>query len=306
MRNNSLFIVALLVCGVAFGQFETYITETGGVNDPISYVDPSQQDMPPCGENNDSNAFENGKSCTHSLGRIVANDFVVNGQEDLTLETILVNVFIGATGSGVNASFVDLYYYSDNNGEPGAVIGGEFSAFISSQAVVGSNYGFDVWQIELDVTDRTFHNTGGADKTYWIGLSIEATDGSNLFWENATVGLNGQGEAYDDGLGGGYVVDATLEGVYVFTGDCVPRLGVDENFTDQVQLYPNPLSNGVLTINTSVPGKKQVVVFDVLGKQLINTEISSNRIDLATLQAGVYLLRITQNDLTATKKVIIQ
>jgi len=305
MKNNTLLVAALLICSVAFGQFDSYISETGGVNNPIVYTDISNQDMPPCGENNASNAFENGKSCTHNLNRIVANDFVVHANETLTLETILVNVFIGATGSGVNASFADIYYYSDNNGEPGNVIGGEFGSFINSQSVIGSNFGFDVWQIELDVIDRSFQDSGGADTRYWIGLSIEATDGSNLFWENATVGLNGNGEAYDDGLGGGYVVDATLEGVYVFTGDCVPRLGVDDNFADQVQLYPNPVSNAAVTINTPFPGAKQVTVFDILGKKLIDTEVNGNQLDLTSLQGGVYFLRLSQNGISVTKKLVI-
>lgn len=306
MKNNTLLVAALLVCSLAFGQFETYITETGGVNDPVIYVDPNNQEMPPCGENNDSNAFENGKSCTKNLGRIVANDFMVNGGETLTLETVVVNLFIGATGSGVNASIVDIYYYNDNNGEPGAVIGGEFGSFINSQSVVGSNFGFDVWQVELDVIDRSFHSTGGANKRYWIGLSFEATDGSNLFWENATVGLNGAGEAYDDGLGGGYIVDATLEGVYVFTGDCVPRLGVEENFADQVQLYPNPVSDGMITIQTPISGEKQVTVFDMLGKKVIDTALMDNQLNLASLQGGVYLLQLTQNELSVTKKLVVK
>ena len=306
MKNNSLLVAALFICSVAFGQYETYITETGGVNDPIIYVNPGNQDMPPCGQNNDSNAFENGKSCTHNLNRIVANDFVVNGNESLTLETIIVNVFIGATGSGVNASFMDVYYYSDNSGQPSSVIGGEFGVFPSSQSVVGSNFGFDIWQIEIDVTDRVFHDSGGSDKSYWIGLSIEATDGSNLFWENATIDINGAGEAYDDGLGGGYVVDATLEGVYVFTGDCIPRLDVDDNFADQVQLYPNPVSDGALTISTPFQSEKRVTVFDLLGKKIIDTEISGNQMDVTTLQGGVYMLRLTQNGVSVTKKLVVK
>ena len=306
MKNNSLLVAALFICSVAFGQYETYITETGGVNDPIIYVNPGNQDMPPCGQNNDSNAFENGKSCTHNLNRIVANDFVVNGNESLTLETIIMNVFIGATGSGVNASFMDVYYYSDNSGQPSSVIGGEFGVFPSSQSVVGSNFGFDIWQIEIDVTDRVFHDSGGSDKSYWIGLSIEATDGSNLFWENATIDINGAGEAYDDGLGGGYVVDATLEGVYVFTGDCIPRLDVDDNFADQVQLYPNPVSDGALTISTPFQSEKRVTVFDLLGKKIIDTEISGNQMDVTTLQGGVYMLRLTQNGVSVTKKLVVK
>jgi len=306
MKNKTLLVTALLISSVAFGQLETYITETGGVNDPVIYNDQNNQYMPPCGENNDSNAFENGKSCTHNFNRIVANDFIVNGGETLTLETILVNVFIGATGSGVNASMMDIYYYSDNNGEPGSVIGGEFGSFISSQSVIGSNFGFDVWEIELDVTDRVFQDAGGSDKRYWIGLSIEATDSSNLFWENSTLGLNGSGEAYDDGSGS-FEIDSALEGVYVFTGDCVPRLGVNDNFADQVQLYPNPVTDGIVTISTPTSEEIQVAIFDVLGRKVIETIVGTDRqLNVAALGGGVYLLQLTQNKVTATKKLVVK
>ena len=305
MKSNILLMVTALFCGVTFGQQETYVSETGGENNPIIYVDQGNQERTPCGENNESNAFENGKSCVQSLGRIVANDFTVPAGEFLTLESMLVNVFIGGEGSGVNAAFIDVYYYSDNNGQPGGVIGGDFSLFPNSQSVVGSNFGFDVWQIELDVTDRVFHDQGSSPRTYWIGISIEATDGSNVFWENSTLGLIGSGEAYDNGTTG-FVMDSTLEGVYFITADCQQRLGVDDNFAAQVLLYPNPVTDGVINIQTPISGEKQVIVYDMLGKKLIDTELLENQLDLASLQSGVYLLRLTQEGSSVTKKLVIQ
>jgi len=306
MKNNTLLVAALLTCGVAFTQMETYISETGGVNDPVVYIDTNNQDNPPCGENNDSNAFENGKSCTYGYNRIVAHDFTVDGDEALSLETLTVNVFIGATGSGVHASFLDIYYYEDDNGSPGAMIGGEFSFFPILQDVVGTNYGFDVWRIEMDVIDRVFHSSGGAPKTYWIGLTIEATDGSNLFWENSTLGLTGSGEAYDNGSGGGYVIDPTLEGVYVITGDCMPLLGINNNFTESLNIHPNPVTRGLVNIETSVPGEKEVVVFDILGKKIIDTVLQNSQMNVSTLEAGVYMLQVTQGSATAIKKLIVK
>lgn len=305
MRKTILLLTAIVLSVTASAQLETYVTETGGVNNPIVYVDVNYPDDSPCGVNNETNAFENGKSCTQSLGRIVANDFTVPAGEQLTLQSLLVNVFIGAEGSGVNAQFADVYYYSDSNGEPGGVIGGEFSLFPTSQSVVGSNFGFDVWQIELDVDDRVFHDQGSAPRTYWIGLSIEATDGSNLFWENSTMGLSGHGEAYDNGTVG-FVVDPNLEGVYFITADCIPRLGIDDNFADLVQLYPNPVTNGTLNITTPIAGEKQVVVFDVLGKRVIDTQIEGNRLNVSSLQAGVYMLQLTQEGASATKKLVVK
>lgn len=290
-------------------QMETYVTETGGENNPVVYIDVSNPETnPPCGVNISSNAFENGKSCTHSLDRMVANDFTVRQGEDLMLESITVNVFIGATGSGVNASFVDVYYYNDSNGEPGSIIGSELNVYPYSQVVIGTNFGFDIWQIELDVPDRVFIGPNSASKTYWIGISMEATDGSNLFWENTTVGLVGSGEAYDDGMGGGgYEIDSTLDGVYFITAECETRLGVDDNFANSVQIYPNPAADGIVHITSPFSGEIHLVLYDVVGKKVIETVLESdNRLDVSTLNTGVYMLQITQDGVSAIKKLAIK
>ncbi len=177
----------------------------------------------PCATTGPSNGFENGKSFTKNLGRIVANDISVADGEDLMLETITFSAFIGGAGSGVNAANVDVLIYQDNGaGAPGALLTSETSIVPTSQVVVGSNFGFDVWSVELDITDVNLPGQTGSATTYWIGLSVEPTDGSNTFWENSTAGLIGFGEAYDDGLGGGFVIDSTLEGVYSFDGTCSP------------------------------------------------------------------------------------
>jgi hypothetical protein len=174
----------------------------------------------PCATTGPGNAFENGKSFTNNLGRIVAHDVTVDADGDFMLEMVNLNAFIGASGSGVNAAFVDFYVYEDAGGSPGTVLTSELGMVPASQTVVGSNFGFDVWDVELDVTDINLPGQAGTTTTYWIGVSLEPTDASNTFWENSTAGLVGLGEAYDDGLGGGFVLDNTLEGVYTIAGTC--------------------------------------------------------------------------------------
>jgi len=172
-----------------------------------------------CSVTGPGNGFENGKSSTWDLGRIVAHDITVPADVDMTLEVVEPHVFIGATGSGVNANFVDVYIYDDAGGQPGAVLTSQLGVTPASQTVVGSNFGFDVWNLELDITDVMLAGTAGSTTTYWVGISVAATDGSNNFWENSTAGLIGFGEAYNDGSGV-FVIDSTLEGVYTFTASC--------------------------------------------------------------------------------------
>ncbi|RMA64899.1 GEVED domain-containing protein [Ulvibacter antarcticus] len=204
--------------GTGFGQAEDYTitVTTGGGGGGTSG---------PCATTGPGNAFENGKSFTNNLGRIVAHDVTVDADGDFMLEMVNLNAFIGATGSGVNAAFVDFYVYEDAAGAPGTILTSELAMIPASQTVVGGNFGFDTWDVELDVTDINLPGQAGVPTTYWIGVSLEPTDGSNTFWENSTAGLVGLGEAYDDGLGGGYVLDNTLEGVYTIAGTCTTAGG---------------------------------------------------------------------------------
>ena len=305
MKKITLLSAAFLVSAFGFAQTETYVSETGGVNDPIVYVVQNGGIEADCSLNGPGNAFENGKSCTQNLGRIVAHDFVVADGEDGLLDVINANVFIGGTGSGVNAAFVDVYVWGDAGGapDPGNLITSELGFVPDNQVVVGTNFGFDVWDLTLDITDVALPGQEGDTTTYWLGLSVEATDASNLFWENSTAGLIGAGEAYDDGGGGGFVIDGTLEGVYDFTVDCEPILGLGDNLAELVSIYPNPASS---RINIEIPGNIEitnVALFDVLGKNTGATLVNGT-IDVSNLSQGVYILNIQTDRGTLTQKVV--
>jgi hypothetical protein len=47
-------------------------------------------------------------------------------------------------------------------------------------------------------------------------------------------------------------------------------------------------------------------LFDVLGKQVINTTVTDQPINVASLNRGVYFVRITEAGKTATRKLVIK
>ena len=73
-----------------------------------------------------------------------------------------------------------------------------------------------------------------------------------------------------------------------------------------LKVYPNPVSNGTMFIESDANAEKTVTVFDVLGKQVLNTTTSTNAINVSQLNTGVYMVRITEEGKTATKKLVIR
>lgn len=72
-----------------------------------------------------------------------------------------------------------------------------------------------------------------------------------------------------------------------------------------IRLYPNPTSSGSVTISGVNAAPYQVTVYNVLGKQVKQAEVT-NTLDVSGLKAGVYILNIAQDGVTTTKKLVIK
>ena len=49
-----------------------------------------------------------------------------------------------------------------------------------------------------------------------------------------------------------------------------------------------------------------VQIFDLLGKEVINADVINNSLNVSNLESGVYTVKITEKDKTATRKLVIQ
>lgn len=75
---------------------------------------------------------------------------------------------------------------------------------------------------------------------------------------------------------------------------------------ESLGFYPNPVSNGKIYITSKTSLDKEVLIFDVLGKKVLQTTISSRELNIAAIPPGVYIIKITEADITATRKLIIR
>ena len=83
-------------------------------------------------------------------------------------------------------------------------------------------------------------------------------------------------------------------------------LSTKESKIEGFNLYPNPTSKGFVNISSNNNAAMKVVVFDVLGKQVINEMVSNKRLDVSSLNTGVYIMRVTQDNASITKKLVIK
>jgi len=72
------------------------------------------------------------------------------------------------------------------------------------------------------------------------------------------------------------------------------------------KMYPNPVTSGMLRINTLENAEKTIQIFDVLGKQVLSRTTKNKHISVATLDSGIYILKVTELGKTATRKLVVK
>ena len=76
---------------------------------------------------------------------------------------------------------------------------------------------------------------------------------------------------------------------------------------DGFKVYPNPVNNGEFYIETLSNGVKSVQIFDMLGKEVYSKNIEANEIiKTSNLRAGIYILKVAEDDKLATTKMVIK
>jgi hypothetical protein len=73
-----------------------------------------------------------------------------------------------------------------------------------------------------------------------------------------------------------------------------------------LSVFPNPVTSGILAIETAANTTKSIAIFDVLGKQVLGIVTNENTIDVSSLQAGVYVIKITEDGKTASQKLVVE
>jgi type IX secretion system substrate protein len=220
--------------------------------------------------------------------------------------------------------------YLSGFGETGTTLGGT----VWIKKVDDNNFNFG---IEVRTANGT--NTTWSTDSYPIGLThfvvvgyMFGTDGTDDdmtdLWINPTV--DGAQDAPDvmDAHVGGTQVDLTEINRFFFRQDSATETGsyqidalrigttwedvtantlsIKDNSIAGLKVYPNPVSNGTFFIETAANGEKAVVVYDVLGKQVLNTMTTSTAVNVSNLTGGVYIVKITEGGNTATRKMVIK
>ena len=62
-------------------------------------------------------------------------------------------------------------------------------------------------------------------------------------------------------------------------------------------------------LNINIPSaieQTHLIIFDVLGKEVLKSNVINNAVNVSGLNAGIYIVKVTEEGKTATRKLVIQ
>tara|TARA_B110000459_G_scaffold126810_1_gene139155 strand:+ start:2940 stop:4613 length:1674 start_codon:yes stop_codon:yes gene_type:complete len=138
-------------------------------------------------------------------------------------------------------------------------------------------------------------NAGGSACTEW-----EYTD--SWAYKSTTAAIWPTGWIY--GAVGCAVNATTFDSTCVYP--FVSSLSADASVLNVINVHPNPVSNGFLTINTQASGPKNINLYDINGRTVLSTQLESNVLDVSAVKSGFYLLSVDVNGTSLTHKLFIK
>jgi hypothetical protein len=255
-------------------------------------------------------------------------------------DLILTGVFDGPLTGGV-PKVIELYVKNDipdlsiygvesaNNG--GAAAGAEFTFPVEAKSA--GTY------IYIASEQPMFNAYFGFDPTYVNNVANNNGDDAVILYKNSViedvlgeVGVDGTGTFWDSVDGWIYRMNDTgpnttfTQSEWTFSGidatdTCTTNgacgsvypigtfsntLSTKDNQIEGFSFSPNPTSLGYIKITSKSQTAMKVGVYDILGKQIITTTVTNNRLDVSSLTPGIYVMKVSQDNASTTKKLVIK
>lgn len=339
--NDDTYTATLSYSGAATGETFTVTATAGtvGGDDPTAVADGTITiTNVPEGTDITITIDNTGDGGLCALSRDITSPVCVpTGSVDLELQGIIDFTVPegGSSGKAIHvvatADIADLSEYGigvANNG--GGTDGQEYTfdaiavsngdhILIARDLTAMENYlttaGFNLFDEFLVASTDISQNGDDAIELYKNGAVVEtfgdvAVDGTGEAWEytDSWAYKNTLGAVWPTGWDYGGV-DCTDGSTTTFDSTCVYPFVESLSNTDfsreELSIYPNPVNSGFVNISSTIGGDKTIELYDVMGRNVMSTILSSNTLDVSSLKSGMYLLKVTIANRTSTTKLII-
>jgi hypothetical protein len=182
---------------------------------------------------------------------------------------------------------------------------------ITPQIVTAADISANIEMYEsklVQINNATFTAADGT-VVFTTNSNTTLNDGSDMIFRPIFAEADYIGEVIPQGAASRVVLVGEFNG----TAQVVARSLADVtlssssfNAIDGLTMYPNPLKGNTLYLNSTANTTMSVQIFDVLGKEVLKSNVTNNAVNVSGLNTGVYIVKVTEEGKTATRKLVIQ
>ena len=99
-------------------------------------------------------------------------------------------------------------------------------------------------------------------------------------------------------------IDPPVEETITFTID-TGLSNIDNEILD-IKIYPNPVNENFVTIISPVQGLKEIEVYSVTGRKLMDTRTYKSTLNLSSINSGIYMVKVTINGQSKVSKLVVR
>jgi len=99
-------------------------------------------------------------------------------------------------------------------------------------------------------------------------------------------------------------IDPPVEETITFTID-TGLSNIDNEILD-MRIYPNPVNDNFVTIISPVVGLKEIEVYSVTGRKVMNTNTHKTTLNLSSINSGIYMVKVTINGQSKVSKLVVR
>lgn len=144
-------------------------------------------------------------------------------------------------------------------------------------------------------------------------IEVEDAVGNIILTFNTDALSNNPDESYtrDPDITGAFVQHAGVTaaaGALFSPGTLVDgsTLSIESFNNLELSICPNPVSQGQVTIKTSLSGDKYVTLYDINGRKVLEQITTTDTLNVSGIRQGLYILEVRVDNHTNTSKLIIK
>jgi hypothetical protein len=224
-----------------------------------------------------------------------------------------VGEFIEVAGpAGTDLSVYTLTLYNGSNNTSYATIA--LSGTIDNEGSGVGAVSFDATNMQNGAPDAIALSKTGSTNVQYLSyegvMSAPAVDGPAMGLNSVDILVSetsstpiGYSLEYDEATTSWVIITDDTPGVFA-QGTILSTRSF--NAIDGLKMYPNPLTGNTLNFVSASNADMSIQIFDILGKQVLSSKVINNSVNVANLNAGVYIVKITEEGKTATRKLVVR